>query len=297
MKKKFALFLSALMLLSLALTGCGKSKETIHIASKPMTEQFILTEMLSLLIEQDLDVNVEITKGVGGGTGNIQPAMEKGDFDLYPEYTSTAWQFVLKETEQLDDDALFARIQEQYREKYHFEWVGMYGFSDTYGLAMRKDLADQHNIKTCSDLAQYTDELTFGAEPDYYEREDGYDALISTYGYQFKATKDIDIGLKYDAIQNKQLDVMNIFTTDARLANTDITVLEDDKKFFPSAYCGTVVRQDILEKYPGLKETLQKMENLLTNEEMAQLNLQVEVNKKDEREVAKEFLKQKGLLK
>ena len=75
----------------------SQSKDTIHIATKPMTEQYVLGEMLDLLIEQDTDLDVELTQGVGGGTSNIQPAMENGEFDLYPEYTGTAWNMVLKE--------------------------------------------------------------------------------------------------------------------------------------------------------------------------------------------------------
>lgn len=275
----------------------GESQGTIKIATKPMTEQFILSEMIGLLIEENTDLKVEITKGIGGGTSNIQPAMEKGDFDLYPEYTGTGWSFVLKETEIPDDEALFKELQKKYGEKYNFKWVGLYGFNNTYGLVIRKDLAEKYNIKTYSDLAKYAPELTLGAEYDFYERDDGYNALCKTYGLKFKDSKDIDIGLKYDAINSKEIDVMNIFTTDGQLSVSDVTILEDDKHFYNTYYCSTVVREEVLEKYPELEDVLMKMDNIIDESEMAKLNYEVEGKNKDEKEVAKAFLQEKGFIK
>ena len=147
-------------------------QDTIHIATKPMTEQYVLGEMLDILIEQDTDLNVELTQGVGGGTSNIKPAMESGEFDIYPEYTGTAWNMVLKKRQ-----------------------------------------------------------LVFGAEYDFFEREDGYDALCDAYGFTFKKTMDMDIGLKYQAINEGKIGVMVIFTTDGQLSVSDVTVLEMIKIF------------------------------------------------------------------
>ena len=172
------------------ITGCstGGQKEsgTVKIATKPMTEQLILGEMLSILIQENTDLNVEITKGVGGGTSNIHPALIKGDFDLYPEYTGTAWNNILKKTEYPDDETLWNTLTDEYDAQFGLKWVGMYGFNNTYTLALRKEIADKYNIKTFSDMARYTPEITFGANPDFYEREDGYQALCDAYGFSFK---------------------------------------------------------------------------------------------------------------
>ena len=89
-----------------------------------MTEQYILGEMLEILIEEKLDLNVEITQGVGGGTSNIQPAMESGEFDLYPEYTGTGWNMVLKQSKLYTED-MFDQLQSGYQDQYQMEWVGM----------------------------------------------------------------------------------------------------------------------------------------------------------------------------
>ncbi|MFR1768567.1 glycine betaine ABC transporter substrate-binding protein [Anaerostipes sp.] len=91
-------------------------KDTIHIATKPMTEQYVLGEMLCLLIEQDTGLNAELTQGVGGGTSNIQPAMEKGEFDIYPEYTGTGWNMVLKKSSLYTED-MFGQLKAGYEDK------------------------------------------------------------------------------------------------------------------------------------------------------------------------------------
>lgn len=271
-------------------------KDTIHIATKPMTEQYILGEMLDILIEQDTDLNVEVTEGVGGGTSNIQPAMESGEFDLYPEYTGTGWNMVLKKDGIYSEDS-FAKLQKEYKDSLDMQWSGMYGFNNTYGLVVRKEIAEKYNIETYSDLKVIADQLTFGAEYDFFEREDGYDALCKTYGFNFKKTMDMDIGLKYQAINQGKIDVMVIFTTDGQLAVSDVKVLKDDKGFYPSYMCGNVVRNEVLKKHPELKKELKKLSGTITDSDMAQMNYDVETNGKEPREVAQEFLKQKGLVK
>lgn len=291
------LLMLMVIVIFIPLVGCSKKNKTIKIATKPMTEEFILGEMLKLLIEDNTDLKVEITKGVGGGTSNIHPAILKGDFDLYPEYTGTGWSFVLKEKEIPDDETLYKKLTEKYKKEYNLSWIGLYGFNNTYGLVIRKDLGEKYNIKTYSDLAAYSKDLTFGAEYDFYEREDGFKALCDKYGLNFKKKVDLDIGLKYKSINSKQIDVMNIFTTDGNLAKSDVVVLKDDKNFYQTYYCGTVIRDDVLKKHPELKEVLMKMDKLITEKEMVELNNKVESEGKDEVIVAKEFLKSKGLLK
>lgn len=277
--------------------GCNSGKDTIHIATKPMTEQFILGEMLSLLIEENSDLHVKITKGVGGGTSNIHPAMVKGDFDLYPEYTGTGWLVILKKDTLLPPDELYAELQKEYSREYGLKWVAPYGFNNAYSLAVSNDAAKKYHLKTFSDLARYPDQFTFGAEYDFYEINDGYSDLCAFYDFKFKKNLDMDIGLKYEAIKSGKIDVINIFTTDGQLSGADLTVLDDDKHFFPSYYCATVVREETLKEHPELEAILGKMQGILTDSEMADLNHEVDVKHRLERDVAAEFLQKKGLLK
>ena len=271
------------------------SNRTINIATKPMTEQYILGEMLDILIEQDTDLNVKLTQGVGGGTSNIEPAMESGEFDLYPEYTGTAWNTVLKK-KSVYTEKQFDQLQSAYEAK-GMTWTCMYGFENTYGLVVRKPIADRYHIKTYSDLKRYAPDLTFGAEYDFFEREDGYDALCKTYGLKFKKTMDLDIGLKYQALEEKQVDVLVVFTTDGQLADADAVVLKDDKDFFPSYRCGNVVRLEVLEQHPELQDVFDKLTGQIKDSDMVKMNYEVEVKKKEPRAVAKEFLRKRGLMK
>lgn len=291
--RKITAFLAIVLVFTF---GCSK-KDEIKIATKPMTEQLIIGEMLSALISEHAGYKVKITHGVGGGTANIHPALLKGEFDLYPEYTGTGWSYVLKKQGIPDDALLFEELTGEYKDKYKLKWVGMYGFNNTFALALRKAVADRNGIETFSGLSSITPELVFGAEYDFYEREDGFYALCETYGYSFKQHIDLDIGLKYKAINGAQIDVMNIFTTDGQLVASDIVMLYDDKHFFPTYYCGTVVREDTLAKFPKLEGVLMMMQDILTESEMAQLNYAVETEKKDPKAVAIDFLKGKGLLK
>ena len=277
------------------LCACGE-KGTIKIASKPMTEQYILTEILAQLIEAETDYKVEITKGVGGGTTNIHPALVEGEFDLYPEYTRTAWLNVLKKEEMEKDDAkLYASLQEEY-DGMGLTWIGLYGFSNTYGLAMKKETVEQYGLSTYSDLAAASGELVFGGNPDYIELETGFPRLCEAYHMTFKDTVQMEIALKYEALKNGEVDVINAFTTDAQLAANDLVLLTDDNVFFETFDAGTIVRKDTLEKFPKLQGVLEKMNGLISEDEMQQMNYEVEVNGREDKEVARQFLEGKGLV-
>lgn len=296
MKKYMKNGLLALFIGLVFLSGCEAKKDTIHIATKPMSEQFILGEMLALLIEENSDLHVKITKGVGGGTSNIHPAMIKGDFDLYPEYTGTGWLVILKKDTLLPPDQLFSELQKEYSREYGLKWVAPYGFNNAYSLAVSNEMAKKYNLQTFSDLALYPDLFTFGAEYDFYEINDGYADLCAYYNLKFKKNLDMDIGLKYEAMRSGKIDVINIFTTDGQLSHANLTILKDDKHFFPSYSCATIVREETLKEHPELERILEKMNGILTDQEMADMNYKVDVEHRTEREVAVEFLKKKGLL-
>lgn len=301
MKIKFvlpALVVACMLIAGTAFAGGKKEAPqggTVHMATKPLTEQFILASMMKILIEQDTDLTVKLTEGIGGGTMNIQPAMVKGEFDFYPEYTGTGWNNVLK-MEGLYSEALFDQLVAGYKEL-GMSWVGMMGFNNTYGIAVRTEIAQQYNLKTLSDLAAVAPQLVFGANYDFFERLDGFDALCQAYGLQFKDTVDMEMGLKYDAIRQKEIDVVNAFTTDGQLSSSNVTVLADDKGFYPSYMCGFVVRDEVLAAHPELLDVFKKVENILTDEKMARMNYQVEVEGQDPAAVATNFLKEAGLVK
>ena len=273
----------------------GTKTAVIRIATKPMTEQLILGEMLKLVIEQDGRLKVALTPGVGGGTSNIMPAMEHGDFDLYPEYTGTGWLKVLKRTD-IYDESRFDELCDEYRKRYRMEWLGMTGFNDTFGILVRRDLAERYHLKTYSDLARVAPQMNFGAQYDFFEREDGFPAMCRAYGMNFASTVDLDIGLKYQALDEGKLDSLIVFTTDGRLSKANGVVLDDDKNFFTSYECGMVVREEVLSAHPELRDLLKNFDGLISEAEMAQMNDAVESGGEEPRAVARRFLEEKGVL-
>ena len=285
------------------LTACGGSKpaaqepsEPIRIACKTMPEQMILQEILAQLIEAKTDLTVERIEPIAGGTSNIQVAIENGEIDLYPEYTGTGWLTVLKQEETQDADYMYEELNKMYNEQFNMSWVALYGFENTYTLAVRAETAEQYNLQKISDLAPVSDQLIFGANFDYFEREDGYPKVCATYGLNFKDTAEVDMGLKYQTLIENNCDVINAYTTDSQIAEFGLVTLEDDKKLFTDYRCSTVVRNEVLEANPELQDVLMLMEGLISNEEMTQMNYELNTNHRLESEIAAEFLQSKGMI-
>lgn len=298
-KKKLAvscvLFLCTVLITVSVITPPNKA-DTIRIATKPMTEEFIVGEMLRQLIEANTDLYVEVTKGVGGGTSNIHPAMVSKKFDMYPEYTGTSWNFVLKKTNIPEHKTLYTELVKEYEKKYDMSWLGLYGFNNTYGIVVRKDTAQTYHLKTYSDLANISSKMVFGGEYDFYERDDGYKPLAKEYKFNFQKTVDLDIGLKYNALLKREVDAIVVFTTDGRLHDPNIVLLADDRSFFKDYFAGTIIRNEVLKKHPELKDILMKLTNKISDKEMAAMNYEVEEKGKNEADVAKAFLMKKKLL-
>lgn len=269
----------------------SNNSKTIVVASKPTSEQFILGEIIAQEIEANSDLKVIRKFGIGGGTTNIHPAMLSKDLDVYVEYTGTAWLNVLKE--KLPEDHLinFEELNKTYQNKFKLKWLGLLGFNNTYGLAISKNDSQKNNILTYTELALKSNEYTFGAEFDFFERSDAFPGLKKLYPFQFKKLEEMDINLRYKAFEEGKINAVDVFTTDAQIKNLNLKVLKDDKNYFPSYEAGIVIRQEILEKYPEIESLLNKLQTKISTEKMQQLNYEVEIEKKSPAEVAKNFLK------
>lgn len=275
----------------------GKSlQKEIIVASKPTAEQYVLGEIISQLVENNTDIKVIRKFGIGGGTSNIQLAMLKGKVDLYPEYTGTAWLFVLKKPKINNPDSLFLELNKVYVEKFNFEWICRLGFNNTFTLALPETLAHKEQINSFSDLAAKSSQFTFGAEFDFFEREDGFTGLNNVYPFSFKNEVELDVNLKFQALENNMVDVINAFSTDSRIQQMNLRVLKDDKMFFLAYEAGIVIRNETQLKYPELTRLLEKMEGLIDDSTMLHLNFEVEIKKKSPDEVARTFLKAHGLI-
>jgi osmoprotectant transport system permease protein len=266
------------------------TRETVTVASKPTGEQFILGEIMAQMIENETDLEVIRKFGIGGGTTNIHPALMNGKLDMYVEYTGTGWMNVLKETLPDDKQVRLDAIQTLYQDKFQLKWLGLLGFNNTYALAVPDSMARKFNISTCSDLARNSGHFKFGAEFDFFERPDGYEGLVKTYGFNFSSIHEMDINLRYNAIMQGKVNAIDAFTTDAKIVAQNLKVLQDDLHYFPSYEAGIIVRMETLEKHPELEPLLTKLNGKINTATMMQMNYEVEVENKDPKEVAQSFI-------
>jgi len=268
---------------------------SIVIGTKNFTESRILGSLIEILIEENIDIAADV-KELGGTLPNFQALLNK-DIDMYVEYTGTGYITILKKTGEVpSSDEVYDTVKEEFDEKYNLRWLDPLGFNNTYTLAVTQETAERYNLKTFSDLVPYSNQLVFGATAEILERSDGYPGLKELYGFEFKDIKSLDPGLRYTAIENNQVQVIDAFSTDGKLEELKLVILADDKDYFPPYYAVPLINKESIGKHPKLEETLNRMENMISDEEMQQLNYRVDVKKEDINAVARDFLKSKGLI-
>lgn len=295
--RKLALLLVVAMS-ALIIAGCGGSGGgKVVVGSKNFTENLILGEMLAQLIEAKTELQVERKLNLGG-TDVCFDGVKNGDLDLYVDYDGTAYAFHLGIEDPITDPtAVYDMVNARLESDLKMKFTKPFGFNNTYTLALPKELAEQHNVKSYSDLAGVDDQLTFGVEHEFLNREqDGYPGLQKVYGLDFKQVLPMETGLKYRAIADRKVDVINAFSTDGKLKAFDLAILEDDEHFFPPYNAAPLVRLDTLEKHPELEEVLNLLAGQISDAEMQEMNYLVDEEGKSEVEVAKDFLTKKGLL-
>jgi len=301
-RKKIIYLVLGIFISVIFLQGCVKTDTTrsekqdapIVIASKPFAEQYILAFMAAELIKTKANATVDTSKIGMGPSELLHPAMEKGQIDIYPEYTGTAWIAILKQPVEYDKDVLYKKVTEAYNQKFKLDWLPSLGFQNTFALAVTRETADKNNIKTISDLAKLKD-LTLLGDATSFTREDEYPGLKKIYGLEGKQ-KVVDVNFYYEGLKQRQADVALVFSTDGRLKQYNLIILEDDKHFFPPYETGFIVRQEVVQKHPKVKEALSLLNGKINEKTMIELNYQVEVEKRDPAEVAKKFLKEQGLI-
>ena len=273
------------------------NQKKVVVASKNYTEQLILGNILSELIQEKTDLKVEEKFNLGGSQVTFN-AIKSGAVDLYPEYLGTGYVSILDIKEpNSNKEEVYNIVKERFDEDYNIEVLNPLGFNNTYAMAVTKETAEKYNLKTVSDLSKVSKDLVIGPTIEFPNRDDGLIGLEKTYNMNFRDVKAIDGSLRYTALVNNETQVIDAFTTDGLIEKFDLTILEDDKNFFPPYDAVTIIREETLEEYPELKEVIGLLDGLITEEKMRKLNYEVDINRKDVKEVALEFLKLEGLIK
>ena len=284
--------LLALMLLAPAVSqvyGQGTGKPTVSVGSKSFTEQLIVGNMVAQLLESK---GYPVNRKLGlASTAIVHAALLKGDVDVYVEYTGTGLVTILKQPVIGDPQAAYDAVKKMYAEQFHLVWAKPWGFNNTYALMMRQADAERLKIKSISDLRSPAKDLILGSTIEFASRPDGIPGLTKQYGLAFKDTRAMDPGLVYQAIASRQVDIISGFSTDGRVPQLKLAVLQDDQKFFPPYYAAPVLRADLVQKSPIILEVLNRLAGKINDSTMAKLNFDVDGNRRSPEEVAAEYLK------
>lgn len=276
-------------------------KGTIIVGSKEFTEELILGNIMKLLLEQN---GFAVNDRIGlSGTMTNHMALVNGDIDVYMEYTGTAYTVILKQTKPIyDPHQVYEFVKKEYEKRWNLTWLRPANFDNSNALVMKKDESDRLGIKTISELAlyvrQHPEKLSFATNAEFLSRPDGLTLLEKHYGFAFPQDKIVkmDIGLTYVALNDGKVDVAMGFSTDAAIKKFGLATLDDDKRFFPIYNPAPVVRQEVLDRYPQVKEILDQIGPRLTTDQMILMNYEVEVEGHNPQDVAREWLQKEGLV-
>jgi osmoprotectant transport system substrate-binding protein len=287
-----------IVVLALGVTSCARpSAAPVRIGSKDFTEELLLGEMYALILEAN-GIPVERKLNLAG-TQVAHEALTKGQIDIYPEYTGTGYQFILGiQDGEKDPKKVYDRTAADYKSKWNLVWLDPAPMNDTNAIACTQDAVQKYNLKTLTDLSKAAPDIRFAGIPDFPQRPDGLAGLKQTYGgFEFKSLTILDPGLKYKAIQEGQADCVIAFSTDGQIAALKLALMQDDKGLWPPYQVAPVVRNEVLQRAPAIRDALNKLAPLITNDVISGLNWKVDGDKQEYTAVARAFLQEKGLIK
>ena len=270
-------------------------EDSLVIAGKLGSEPEILIHMYKILIEDETDLTVELKPGLGK-TSFLFNALVSGDIDIYPEFTGTII------TQFLNDTALSNDKQEVYEqarsglsEDHNLVLLEPMQFNNTYALAVSETFAEEHKAETISDLRGLENEIAAGFTLEFTDREDGYIGIQELYHLEFPNLVTMEPKLRYTAIEQNDINLLDAYSTDSELRRYNLTVLEDDLELFPPYQGAPLMRKETLEEYPELEGVLNQLAGKITDDEMREMNYQVAVEGRSAAEVAQEFLEGNGM--
>ena len=268
----------------------------IVVGSKNFTEQLILGELFSQLIEARTHLPVE-RRFYLAGTFICQQAILAGRIDIYPEYTGTALTAILKESPNGDKHEVYERVRRDYESRFGLAIGPPLGFDDTFAMVIRGADARRLQLNTLSQAAAYTPKWRAGFGYEFMERADGYRGLVASYGLRFaEAPRIMDLGLLTRALKEGQVDLIAGNNTDGLIPALDFFVLEDDHHYFPPYEAVPVMRGAMLQSHPEVGAALSTLAGQISDHDMRQLNYAVDGQHRDVTVVVREFLRQRKLV-
>jgi glycine betaine/choline ABC-type transport system substrate-binding protein len=267
--------------------GNTDNTDKVTIGSKDFTESVLLAEIVAQLLEAR-GVRVERSFELGGNLPH--EALVSGTMDLYPEYTGTSYTAILRHAPVTDPRAVYNQVKQEYADKFKIEVSPPVGFENTFAILVRGEEARRLNLKTISDAAPHTGTWRAGFGQDFMSREDGYPGFSKSYGLKFAEVREMDLSLTYIALSSRQVDLIAGNSTEGRITTLDLFQLADDRRYFPPYEAVYLVRQDTLARVPVLREILTQLANAISTDEMRRLNFEVDGNRRDPKEIVREWI-------
>ena len=298
--------------------------ETVKIGSKDFAEQFILAEIYGALLD-NAGISVDLGNINLGGTGIAHEALINGEIDMYPEYPGTAFETILGlsladakaavggsgATPVSDataaaspaagstlDQYIFDAVSQGYLEQFNVVLLAESAFNDTQALAVTRAFSEENGITTISQLAAVAAEYTIVGPSDFETRPDGLVGLQEVYGAGFADIETLGVqpGLRYQALEDGDAEIVLAFSTEGQIPAMDLVVLQDDMGLWPPYHCAPFVRKETLDAYPQIADILNPIAPLLTDTVMAGLNGKVDLDGAEPADVAQAWLEEQGLL-
>jgi osmoprotectant transport system permease protein len=271
-----------------------ESQRPVVVASKPFGESYLLAEMFAQLLEAR-GLRVDRRPGLGA-TEIAFRALRTGAIDVYPEYTGTGLLAILGEKPMTDERAVFRHVTEEFQRRYGVRWLAPLGFQNGYAIAVRRRTADSLHLSSLSDLARASSQLRAGLTPDFIGRADGLPGLEGAYGLRFREVKALLPAVKYQALAASQVDAIDGYSTDGLIAKYDLSVLADDRHFFPPYEAAALIRPGLDSANPRAVAVLGELSGRLDEARMRALNARIEVDGEPVARVARVALAALGLL-
>jgi len=293
---------SGLAMLAVALapaTAHSQKRDTLPVvvASKPFGESYLLAEVFAQLLESR-GIRVERRPGLGA-TEIAFAALRSNAIDVYPEYTGTGLVAILREpldsVMRANPLRAFSHIARRFEDLYGIRWLAPLGFQNGYAIAVRRDLATRLGLRTLSDLGRVSPDLVAGLTSDFIGRPDGLDGLSKAYGMQFKEVRPLAPAVKYTALVESAVDVIDGYSTDGLLSKYDVVTLVDDRAFFPPYDAAAIVSRRLARDRPDAISVLGLLSGRLDEPAMRTYNRRVEVDGEPIPDVARSMLRSLGL--
>lgn len=297
-KKILGAFLLLLVLLggSFWYMNRGSEDKQLTIAGKLGSEPDIIINMYKELIEETSDIKVNLKPNFGK-TSFLYSALTSGEIDIYPEFTGTVLEtFISNNTNtSRDPREVYEYARDEIKKEADLIYLDPMLFENTYAIAVKKSFAEENSLETIEDLKKVENQATAGFTLEFNDREDGNRGLQTVYGLSLNV-KSMEPSLRYQAINNGDVTIVDAYSTDSELKQYDLVTLKDNKRLFPPYQGAPLMKAETLKKYPELEAILNQLAGKITEEEMSEMNYQVNVEQKEPAVVAHNYLLEHGFL-